>query len=139
MTVAARTYLARHGAPGEPRDLARHRTILFHGTGAPRAWDFSAGRAQQTVRLEPALIVNTNDAAIDAATAGFGIARALSYQVADAIASGRLVEVLAAHEDRLQPIHLVHAGGRRPAAKVRAFIDLAAARLRAESGRLVAR
>jgi len=139
MTVAAPAYLARHGTPGQPRDLARHRTILFHGTGAPRAWDFSAGRAQQTVRLEPVLTVNTNDSAIDAAIAGFGIARALSYQVADAIAAGRLVEVLAGHEDREQPIHLVHSGGRRPPAKTRAFVDLATERLRGQAARLAAR
>ena len=48
-------------------------------------------------------------------------------------------EVLAKHEDREMPIHLVHSEGRRAAAKIRAFIDLAAQRLRAEAGRLAAR
>jgi len=139
MTVAAPDYLARHGAPETPQELERHRVVFFSGTGAARAWDFSAGRTRRPARLEPALTVNTNEGAIDAAIAGFGVARVLSYQVADAIASGRLVEVLAAHEDREMPIHLVHAGGRRAPAKTRAFVDLATERLRGEAARLAAR
>jgi DNA-binding transcriptional LysR family regulator len=63
----------------------------------------------------------------------------LSYQVSDAIAGGELVEVLAECEDREMPIHLVHSEGRRAAAKIRTFIDLAAKRLRTESLRLSAR
>jgi DNA-binding transcriptional LysR family regulator len=77
-------------------------------------------------------------AAIDAAAAGWGLARVLSYQVADAIAQGRLVEVLADHEKRQMPIHLVHSEGRRPAAKIRTFIDFASGRLRAAAGGLTA-
>jgi DNA-binding transcriptional LysR family regulator len=91
------------------------------------------------VRLEPALSVSTMEAAINAAVAGWGVTRVLSYQVADAIAAGDLVEVLADHEDREMPIHLVHSEGRRAAAKIRAFIDLAARRLRTEGERLAAR
>ncbi len=139
MTVAAPAYLARHGTPADPAALAGHRVVFFSGTGAAPTWHFSAGRIRRSVRLAPALTVNTNDSAIDAAIAGFGIARVLSYQVADALASGALSEILGEYEDRSIPIHLVHAGGRHPPAKVRAFLDLAAARLRAEAGRLVAR
>jgi len=63
----------------------------------------------------------------------------LSYQVAGEIASGKLVEVLGDRDDREMPIHLVHSEGRRAAAKIRAFVDLAAQRLRTEAGRLAAR
>jgi DNA-binding transcriptional LysR family regulator len=91
------------------------------------------------MRLESALSVNTMEAAIDAAIAGWGVTRVLSYQVGDAIKGGELVEVLEEFEDREMPIHLVHSEGRRAAAKIRAFIDLAAMRLRAEAGRLAAR
>lgn len=67
-----------------------------------------------------------------AARAGHGLARALSYQVADDVAAGRLKIVLADHEPPVIPVYLVHAAGRRAAAKVRAFVDFAVARLRAD-------
>lgn len=139
MIVAAPAYLAARGTPRDPDDLRDHRIVHFRGSGGPPLWEFSAARRRRHVRVEPALTVNTNDGAIDAAIAGFGIARVLSYQIADALTAGTLVEILGAHEDRDMPIHLIHAGGTRPAAKVRAFLDLAAARLRAEAGHLAAR
>jgi DNA-binding transcriptional LysR family regulator len=139
VTVAAPDYLARHGAPSTLDELARHRVIFAGTTGGAQAWDYAAAGKQQTVRPEPALSVNTMESAIDAAVAGWGLTRVLSYQVSDAIAGGELVEVLAECEDREMPIHLVHSEGRRAAAKIRTFIDLAAQRLRTESLRLSAR
>lgn len=139
VTVASPGYLARHDAPLTPGDLARHRIVFHSGTGGPLAWDYVAGKSRQVARLDPALAVTTIQAALDAAAADWGLTRVLSYQVADAIAAGVLVEVLAEHEDREMPIHLLHSEGRRAAAKIRAFIDMAARRLRAEAKRLAAR
>ena len=82
------------------------------------------------VRVEPALFCNTNDAAINAALAGWGLARVLDYQVGAAIADGQLQVVLEDHEPPPFPIHVVHPEGLRAPAKVRAFIDLAVAKLR---------
>jgi DNA-binding transcriptional LysR family regulator len=139
VTVAAPGYLAGQGTPVRPGDLADHRIIFPSSTGGALAWEYAVGRSRQTVRLEPALSVNTMSAAIDAAVAGWGVTRVLSYQAAGEITRGALVEVLADCEDREMPIHLVHSEGRRAAAKIRAFIDLAAGRLRSEAGRLSAR
>jgi DNA-binding transcriptional LysR family regulator len=58
------------------------------------------------------------------------LTRLLSYQVAPALREGRLQAVLSEHEEQAMPIHVVHAEGRRAAAKVRAFVDLAVERLR---------
>ena len=55
----------------------------------------------------------------------------LSYQVEPALAAGRLVTVLDAHMEKPLPIHVIHAEGRRAAAKVRSFVDMAVDRLRA--------
>ena len=60
----------------------------------------------------------------------------LSYQAADALAAGDLVEILSDSEDREIPVQLVHSEGRRAAAKTRAFIDFATQRLRAEAKHL---
>ena len=139
IVVAAPGYLARHGRPEAPADLMPHRLIYAATVTDRPAWTFSRGGRQETLRLAPALTLNTLEAAITAAEEGWGITRALSYQVADALAAGRLVELMASAEDREVPVHLLHAEGRRAAAKIRSFIDFAAARLSGEADRLLAR
>ena len=74
---------------------------------------------------------NTNDAAIDAVLAGWGLSRFQSYQVASHVVDGRLRIVLAEFEEAPVPVHIVHAEGRDLSARVRAFVDFAAERLRA--------
>jgi DNA-binding transcriptional LysR family regulator len=139
VTVAAPGYLAAHGVPATPDDLAAgHRIVQPVAVHPAPRWSFVAGARSRTVEFAPRLAVNTMTAAIEAAAAGWGITRVLSYQVADALADGTLIEILRDWEDRGMPVHLVHSEGRRPAAKVRAFVDLAARRLRADAGRLAA-
>ena len=77
-------------------------------------------------------------ATLDAAKAGWGVTRAISYQVADALQTGELVEILESFEDRQLPIHLLHASGRLTAVKIRAFVDFAAAALRKRAKELEA-
>jgi DNA-binding transcriptional LysR family regulator len=76
-------------------------------------------------------VVTTADAAIDAAAAGLGVTRVLSYQAAEAIASGRLVRILERFEPPALPVSVLHAEGSAPRPKVRAFATLATAHLRA--------
>lgn len=139
VVVAAPAYLARHGRPQRPGEVVGHRLIYASSVDARPAWIFSRGGRRQHLRLAPALTLNTLEAAIAAAEDGWGITRALSYQVADALAEGRLVELLADAEDAVVPVHLLHAEGRRPAAKIRSFIDFAATRLAGEADRMLAR
>jgi DNA-binding transcriptional LysR family regulator len=138
ITVAAPGYLTDRGAPQTPDELADHRIIQLAGLEQAAQWPFVAGGKTRMARLAPHLSVNTVSAAIDSAIAGWGVTRALSYQIADAIADGRLVEILRDWEDRELPIHLVHHEGRLSAAKTRVFIDFAATRLRAEGDRMAA-
>lgn len=74
--------------------------------------------------------MNTNDAVIELALQGHGIGRLLSYQVAPYIADGRLKTVMKSYEPPEVPIHLVHQGGRTVSAKVRAFVNFTAERLK---------
>lgn len=76
--------------------------------------------------------MTTNDAVINAAVSGFVITRILSYQVAEEIESGALCAVLTDFECHPLPIHIVHQQGANVTNKVRAFIDLASAQLRAD-------
>lgn len=138
VTIAAPAYLARMPALETPEQLEGHRIVLPTAISDRPVWEFVAGGRRRPVTLRPTLSVNTMTAAIDAALAGWGVTRVLSYQVADAIRSGALIEVLRGFEDRQTPIHLLHSEGRRAAATVRTFVDVAAARLRADADRLAA-
>lgn len=138
VVVAAPAYLTRHSAPADLDDLAHHRVVEAR-TLAAGNWSFVRDGSSTPVAVQARLTVNTVTAAVDTAIAGWGVARALSYQVADALAAGRLIEVLPGLDDRELPIHLVHTEGRLSAAKTRAFVDFAAARLRATGNALLAR
>jgi DNA-binding transcriptional LysR family regulator len=133
VVVASPAYLARHGRPTAPADLATHRCISFSAVTPSDAWSFGArreGQRAKQVRVHPVLTVNVADAAIDAAESGAGITCALSYQVAESVQAGRLAVLLAAFEPAPLPIHLIYPAASAAVAKVRAFVDLAAPKLR---------
>lgn len=134
--VAAPSYLAEHGTPTEPMALQEHAAIGFSAAGAGIGpWLFyPPGRKQRgdAVAVQPRwrMLANTSETMIAAAAAGIGLARALAYQVAAEVRDGRLQVLLEDHEPTPVPVQLVHAEGRQASAKTRAFIDLAAQRLR---------
>lgn len=128
VTCAAPAYLAQHGQPTIPAQLADHAVVHSTAVEPSTVWTFGAER----VRVTPRLQCNQNGATVSAAIAGLGVTRVMSYQVADALAAGSLTLVLEAHEPEPLPINLVYLDGRQASAKIRAFVDLAAARLRAD-------
>ncbi|MBL9013749.1 MAG: LysR family transcriptional regulator [Myxococcales bacterium] len=134
LAVASPAYLARHGTPRKPADLAAHRCISSLGLTPSETWTFRRGRAIQ-VRVAPVLSVNHAESAIGAAAAGAGITCALSYQVADHLERGALVRLLPAFEPPPVPVQLVFPAAGARAAKVRAFLELATPRLRAALAR----
>jgi len=131
VVVGSPAYLAERGLPTGPADLAAHDAIGFSQTGglAP-PWSFTGApdAAQPRIRL----VTNAGEVAIDAAVRGRGLARAMRYQVDAEVRAGRLNIVLAEFEPEPIPVHLVHVAGRMAPAKLRAFIDFAVERLRAE-------
>lgn len=129
MLVASPAYVARRGAPEKPADLARHETIFGTATAGLLEWRLGSGARTAGVRLAPRFLVNDIEAQLVAARAGRGIARVLSYQVVDALASGALVRVLETYEPPPIPVQLVTASRTHMAPKVRAFLDYAAEHL----------
>lgn len=127
---AAPAYVAAHGAPETPADLAAHHAVVFSPSTAVTPWGFAGG---VTVAPPPArLVASTSDLAIQAALAGVGLTRMLSYQVRGEFADGRLVRLLADHEPEPLPVHVVFPQGRTGSARVRAFVDIVVAGLRAD-------
>lgn len=130
VVCAAPSYLAQHGAPRAPEDLPRHRLIAASVDAGAREWRFGVDEATRQP-IEPRLQTTTNDSAVAAAVAGWGVARLMSYQVADPIADGRLRRLMPDHEPAPIPVHVLHAHGARPPAKVRGLVDRLVEGLRA--------
>lgn len=130
IVVASPDYLARRGTPQRPADLTDHAVVAFSGIAGVEHWVFREAAGDENVAIRPRLVVSTAEAAIDAARAGFGLTRVLSYQAAEDVARGSLLRVLPGYEGDEVPIHLVYPGGRHPPPKLRAFLDFTTPRLR---------
>jgi DNA-binding transcriptional LysR family regulator len=131
VVCASPAYFAARGTPKSPGELGPHDCIAFEGMTAPDAWTFPIGRSIASVAIRSRLVVNTAEAAIDAAIAGVGITRVLSYQVASATRVGALALALQEFEPAPLPVSLVHTGERLLPLKLRAFLDFATPRLKA--------
>jgi DNA-binding transcriptional LysR family regulator len=126
VVCASPDYFKTHGTPRSPAELEDHDCITFVALTGTEEWSFG----EQTVPVRSRLVVNTAEAAIDAALVGTGITRVLSYQVAEEVADKRLVLALQKFEPSSVPVHLVHTGGPAMPVKCRAFIDFVLPRLR---------
>lgn len=128
--VASPAYLAAHGTPRTPANLARHEALLGTSRGAME-WSFAGARPGASLHLAGRLRVDDVETRLRAARDGRGVAQFLSYQVADDLASGRLVRLLRAFERPPLPVQLVTKGRAHRAPKIDAFLDFAAKKLAA--------
>lgn len=119
--VGSPAYIARRGTPTGPDELAGHELIASTGPRGSREWRIAGPSQRPGVRRR--LRINSVDGAIAAAEAGVGLANFLSYQVADALAAGRLVEVLRSEPVEPIPVSLVFDPARANSAGTRAFIE----------------
>ena len=125
LTCAAPDYLARHGRPQHPRDLAQHECLLFRDpvTGRPFAWEFHrAGKVVQ-VKVNGRLIFNDLATKLTACAAGHGISQTLEFGLDALVASGELVQILVDWAEERFPLYAYHPSRNLPPAKVRAFLD----------------
>jgi DNA-binding transcriptional LysR family regulator len=132
VVCASPAYLAAHGTPMTPADLSGLDAVAFNALGGPDVWPVGAGDLPSAPAdpIRTRLSVTTAEAAIDAAIAGVGVTRVLSYQAAAAVADGRLTIILRDFESRPLDVSLIHSGQGRIPLKTRAFLDMAAPQLR---------
>jgi DNA-binding transcriptional LysR family regulator len=130
VVCASPLYFAARGMPRMPAELAAHDCITFEGIASPRAWRFAGPQGERSVAVRSRFVVNSAEAAVDAAIAGLGVARVLSYQAAGGLRSGALTLALVEFEPPPLPVHVLHAGGRSLPLKLRALLDFLVPRLR---------
>jgi DNA-binding transcriptional LysR family regulator len=116
-TVAAPSYLKRHGRPTHPMQLAQHKCFGYAYMTTPDVWHYSnAAGEQASVRPAGQLRVNNGEALLPAVIAGLGIADLPDFIVNDAIESGEIEAILKGWKQAEGAVHLVTPpGGPRPA------------------------
>ena len=130
VVCASPAYFGAHGRPTGLDDLRDHIAISFEGVASPGVWRFEQSGIERAATLRSRLSVNTVEAAIDAAVAGLGLARVLSYQIVGHVRRGALAIALEAFEPYSRPVQLIFNPQPRLPLKLRAFVDFVGPRLR---------
>ncbi len=132
IVCASPAYIAKHGAPARPEDLASHQALRF-ALATDDKWLLvpktakGAVRGEVTVRLHGRLRANDTEAILDLAIAGSGVALLPNWSVNQALQAGELVHLL---EDwQVQAgrtpggVWAVYPPKKTVSSKVRAFVD----------------
>lgn len=126
--IASPEYLAAYPVLLHPAELTSHQTILS-SKDTFNEWRFGANEEGPRVRLTPHLLFNDVETRLLAVKAGKGIARFLSYQVADELTDSSLIRLLPEFEPSPLPVQLVVQNIQRMPLKVRSFWDFVRNRL----------
>ena len=124
---AAPAYLAAHGEPSHPRDLAGHECLQYGYQATGNRWRLH-GAGTHTVAIGGRLCVNNGEVLLQAAVAGLGIVLGPTFILGPSLRAGSLVPVLPDWSVADSGIHVVYPHAAGLSAKVRAFVDFMAAR-----------
>jgi len=135
-TCAAPSYIARHGQPQHPDDLAHHRCINHFSprTGKIADWVFSKSGARIQTSLRGYIAVDDENSYVAAAEAGLGIARVPAFILKEAMERGALELVLAEWFPEPSPLYVVYPENRHLSSKIRVFVDWVAELLSEHDG-----
>lgn len=122
--VASPRYVANHGVPAKPEDLATHNCVLYtHYNSRGSTWSFSVGDRKEVVDVTGDYRTNSSDAVHQAALDGRGIALLADYLIHEDVQAGRLVQLLPNWESYPEAgIYVVYPPTKQLLPKVRAFI-----------------
>ena len=124
IVCASPGYLAQHGRPLSPNDLAGHQCITFSKIGAPAEWAFKMpSRKIQHFPVPTRLTLNSIQGTVDSAIRDGGLVHLYSYQAAPHVAEGTLEIVLDGYEIEPPPVNIVYPQGRLVPQKVKTFVD----------------
>lgn len=125
---ASPAYLARHGVPGHPDELARHRLIANSASPMLNRWPFRVDGEVQELKVAGTLRSDNTAIVLAMALAGLGIARLNRVIVTPHLLAGRLRPLLEEHVlVQTHPIYAVMLPDRQRLPKVRACVDHLAA------------
>ncbi len=135
-TCAAPSYIAQHGRPGHPDELARHRCINHFSprTGKVADWVFSKKGVRLQVHLSGHIALDDENSYVAAAEAGLGIAQIPAFVLKDSMERGTLDLVLGDWFPEPSPLYAVYPQHRHLSSRVRVFVDWIATLLSEHDG-----
>ena len=124
LLCASPSYLAQHGTPRTPADLARHNCIsIHHGDDAYGLWRFTSARRSESVKVTGSMSTNDGDIAVAWALDGHGILMRAEWDVVKYLRSGRLRQVLENYATPPADIYAVYPKRHQSARRVTAFVE----------------
>jgi len=126
--IAAPDYLAAHGTPAAPADLAGHACLHYGYLASGLRWRLVGPDGPHAVDIAPRLCANNGDVLLAAVLAGLGIALLPTFLCGRELQSGRAMRVLPDYAPPEAAIHAIWPSSRLLPAKVRRFIDFLAER-----------
>ena len=124
LVVANQDYLLKHGFPKKPEDLKSHNCLMYSLQKTPNEWFFNSAQfGEESVRVNSRFKASSNEATIEAAMAGIGIATACDWHVREHIKSGRLTVILKNYELTPYDINAVYPERRYVPEKVKRIIE----------------
>ncbi len=134
VVIASPDYLAGHGIPETPADLARHNCLLFNFRQNPFEWPFRDPVTGEVAAQQVSgnFFGDNGPTLRQLCLEGLGLARLGEFHVAPDLAAGRLVRVLERYNpEDIELIHAIFADHQHLPARVRVFVDFLAERIRA--------
>ncbi|MDN7676468.1 LysR family transcriptional regulator [Burkholderia oklahomensis] len=134
VNVASPAYLARHGVPRTPADLARHQPINYASPSSGRIapWEWVEGDTVKRLALRARVSVNSAEAYIACCLSGLGLIQIPAYDVDAHLRAGELVEVLPGHRAAPMPMTLLYPHRQHLSRRFQVFADWLEALLRAK-------
>jgi DNA-binding transcriptional LysR family regulator len=124
VVCASPAYLARHGTPKDPRDLARHACLTLSHVPDSRTWSFNVEKETIKVEVSGPIAADTAHMLLRLAINGAGIIRFGDIIVAEAIRDGRLVPLLTnLQQPDSFPLWVTFPPGRQRTPRVKMFLD----------------
>lgn len=138
VTCAAPAYLARHGRPTSPDDLAGHHAVGLRSltTGALAPFEFDLPDGRRRVDLPAPFSVTGTESLLDGVLLGLGLAQMPLFHVGQALRDGRLERVLEDYPLPPGPVSVLYPRNRQLAPRVRVFVDWIVGRFDRSGGAL---
>lgn len=110
INVASPAYLARHGVPQLPDNLAGHWAVNYASpsTGRVEDWEWIEDGVAYAKPMRGRVTVNSAEAYIGCCLAGLGLIQIPAYDVRRHLEAGELVEVMPRHRAEPMPMTLLY-------------------------------
>jgi len=131
LVVAAPEYLARHGRPQHPAELAHHECLGYTHAGNPMPWQFLVNGQPENFPVRSRINANNGDVLAEAAAQGLGITLQPDFIVASYLDAGRVARILADFAIPELGIYAMLPSNRHVPHRVRVLMDTLAAALAA--------